>query len=143
MTIFYFHPLSVKYLIYRENILLIQEGFSLKPGKPYRCLKNQIKVSWEMIYVVFFQRENFYFKSYTHWKLESVQFSCSVVSDSLWFRGLQHTRLPCPSPTPRACLDSCPLCWWCQQKYSMLSQSIVHRYILFHYLQVDPHFSNI
>ena len=32
----------------------------------------------------------------------SVQFSRSVMSDSLWPRGLQHTRLPCPSPTPRA-----------------------------------------
>ena len=33
----------------------------------------------------------------------SDQFSCSVMSDSLWPRGLQHPRLPCPSPTPRAC----------------------------------------
>ena len=38
----------------------------------------------------------------------SVQFSCSVVSDSLWPHGLQHARLPCPSPTPKACLNSCP-----------------------------------
>ena len=30
----------------------------------------------------------------------SVQFSCSVVSDSLWLHGLQHARLPCPSPNP-------------------------------------------
>ena len=42
-----------------------------------------------------------------------VQFSCSVVSDSLQPHGLQHTRLPCPSPTPRACANSCPLSWWC------------------------------
>ena len=33
----------------------------------------------------------------------SVQFSCSVVSNSLQLHGLQHARLPCPSPTPRAC----------------------------------------
>ena len=32
--------------------------------------------------------------------ISSVQFSLSVVSDSLWPRGLQHARLPCPSPTP-------------------------------------------
>ena len=31
-----------------------------------------------------------------------IQFSCSVVSDSLWPHGLQHVRLPCPSPTPKA-----------------------------------------
>ena len=41
-------------------------------------------------------------------ELVSVQFSCSVVSDSLWLHGLQHTKLACPSPTPRACSDSCP-----------------------------------
>ena len=37
----------------------------------------------------------------------SVQFSHSVVSDSLWPHGLQHTRPPCPSPTPRVYSDSC------------------------------------
>ena len=40
-------------------------------------------------------------------------FSCSVVSDSLWPHWLQHARLPCPSPSPRACSDSCQLSWWC------------------------------
>ena len=38
----------------------------------------------------------------------SVQFSCSVVCDSLWPHGLQHARLPCPSATSRACSNSCP-----------------------------------
>ena len=37
------------------------------------------------------------------------QFSRSVMSDSLRPHGLQHTRLPCPSPTPGACSNSCPL----------------------------------
>ena len=36
------------------------------------------------------------------------QFSCSVMSDSLQPHGLQHARLPCPSPTPRAYSNSCP-----------------------------------
>ena len=40
-------------------------------------------------------------------------FSRSVVSNSLWPHGLQHTRLPCPSPSPGACSNSCPLSWWC------------------------------
>ena len=40
-------------------------------------------------------------------------FSHSVVSDSLWPHGLQHTRLPCPSPSPGACSNPCPLSWWC------------------------------
>ena len=36
-------------------------------------------------------------------------FSCLVVPDSLWSHGLQHARLPCPSPSHRVCLKSCPL----------------------------------
>ena len=43
----------------------------------------------------------------------SAPFSHSVVSDSLWPHGLQHVRLLCPSPTPRACSNSCPPSWWC------------------------------
>ena len=41
-----------------------------------------------------------------------VQFSCSVVSDSLWPRGLQHARLPCPSLSPGASSNSCALSKW-------------------------------
>ena len=44
--------------------------------------------------------------------LSSVQFSHSVVSDSLQPHGLQHARPPCPSPTRGACSDSCPLSQW-------------------------------
>ena len=43
----------------------------------------------------------------------SVQFSRSVVSDSLQPHGLQQARLPCPSPTPGACSNSHPSSWWC------------------------------
>ena len=43
----------------------------------------------------------------------SVQFSRSVVSDSLWPHGLQYARPPCPSPTPRVYSNSCPLSQWC------------------------------
>ena len=45
-------------------------------------------------------------------EVSSVQFSCSIVSDSLRPRGPQHARLPCPSPTPRAYSNSCPSSWW-------------------------------
>ena len=38
---------------------------------------------------------------------------CSVVFNSLQPHGLQHTRLSYPSPSPRACSNSCPLSWWC------------------------------
>ena len=52
----------------------------------------------------------------------SVQFSCSVVSDSLWPHESQHTRPPCPSPTPRLHSDSHPLSQWCQP---VISSSVV------------------
>ena len=45
--------------------------------------------------------------------ISSVQFSRSVMSNSLQPYGLQHTRLPCPSPTPAACSNSCPSGGWC------------------------------
>ena len=48
-----------------------------------------------------------------HLESSSVQFSCSVVSDSLRPHGLQHFRLPCPSPTPRVYSNSYPLSRWC------------------------------
>ena len=48
----------------------------------------------------------------------SVQFSRSVMSDSLQPYGLQHARLPWPSPTPRAYSNSCPLCRWCHPTIS-------------------------
>ena len=51
-------------------------------------------------------------------ELTSIQFSHSVMSSSLWRHGLQHTRLPCPSPTPRAYSNSCPLSQWCHPTIS-------------------------
>ena len=48
----------------------------------------------------------------------SVQFSSSVVSNSLWPHGLQHTRSPCPSSTPGVYPDSCPLSRWCHPTIS-------------------------
>jgi len=48
----------------------------------------------------------------------SVQFSHSVMADSLWPQGLQHTRLPYPSTTPRAYSNSCPLSQWCHPTVS-------------------------
>ena len=48
----------------------------------------------------------------------SVQFSCSVMSNSLWPHGPQHTRPPCPSPTPGVYPNSCPLSQWCHPTIS-------------------------
>ena len=51
-----------------------------------------------------------------------IQFSHSVVSNSLWPHEPQHTRAPCPSPTPGVCPNSCPLSRWC---HPTISSSVV------------------
>ena len=50
--------------------------------------------------------------------ISSVQFSCSVMSDSLWPHESQHTRPPCPSPTPGVYPKPCPSNRWCQPAIS-------------------------
>ena len=52
----------------------------------------------------------------------SVHFSYSVMSNSLQPHGLQHARLPCLSPTPGACSNSCPVSRWC---HPTISSSVV------------------
>ena len=54
--------------------------------------------------------------------ISSVQFSHSVVSNSLWPHGLQHTRPPCPSPTPGVHPNSSPSSRWC---HPVISSSVV------------------
>ena len=54
--------------------------------------------------------------------ISSVQFSHSVVSDSLRPHELQHARPRCPSPTPGVYPNSCPLSWWC---HPTISSSVV------------------
>ena len=54
--------------------------------------------------------------------MSPVQFTRSVVSDSLWPHGLQHARPPCPSTTPRLCSNSCLLSRWC---HPAISSSVV------------------
>ena len=53
---------------------------------------------------------------------QSVQFSHSVMSDSLWPHESQHARPPCPSPTPGVHSNSCPLSQWC---HPTISSSVV------------------
>ena len=53
---------------------------------------------------------------------KTVQFSRSVVSDSLWLHESQHTRPPCPSPTPRVYSNSCPLSRW---HHPAISSSVI------------------
>ena len=65
------------------------------------------------------------------WKIIFTVFSlifvscCSVAKSclTLWPHGLQHTRLPCPSPSLRVCLNSCPLSQWCHDNQRVVSIS--------------------
>ena len=63
---------------------------------------------WSFMMVIFYLAQ----------RILALQFCCSVVSDSWTTHGLQHARLPCPSPTPGACSNSCPSSWWCHPAIS-------------------------
>ena len=71
----------------------------------------KFKLKWKNLYSLFFNLV-----------LLSVQFSRSVISDSLQPRGRQHARLPCPSPTPGVHPNPCPSIWWC---HPTMSSSVV------------------
>ena len=67
-------------------------------------------------------REHLISKVWAPWHLSSVQFSRSVVSDSLQPHESQNARPPCPSPTPGVYSNPCPLSWWC---HPIISSSVV------------------
>ena len=64
----------------------------------------------------FLQATTMVWKYTTHVSL--LLFSYLVVSNSLQLQGLQHTRLPCPSLSPRVCSNSCPVSQWCHPTIS-------------------------
>ena len=85
-------------------------------GEFFFFLINIYKLSW-------------FFPLNMEWKCDplskkyiSVQFSCSVVSSSLWIHELQQARPPCPSPTPGVHSNSCPSSQWC---HPAISSSVV------------------
>ena len=73
---------------------------------------------WQLLLPIIPTHPFVHFLVYECLKLISVQFSHSVISDSLWPHGLQHTKHPCPSPTPWVFSDSCPLSRWCHPTVS-------------------------
>ena len=102
--------------------LLLLKGKEMKLN--HLCIPG-IKLSWEWYIwfvdillmnfeLMFISKLNCFFTIY--------QFSCSVMFDPLWPHGLQNARLPCPSPTPGAYSNSCPLSRWC---YQTISSSLV------------------
>ena len=105
-----------------------------KRGSKSDCVKENRAVSWEKKYTAnsdtAVKRKKIFLKiKITHgaykivWsgiisEFNSVQFSCSVVSDSLQLHESQHARPPCPSPTPRVYSNSCPSSGWCHPAVS-------------------------
>ena len=72
--------------------------------------------SWTVfvwILTSFYENRCFLGSNSFRFQIYLLMFSHSVVSDSLPPHRLQHARLPCPSSSPGACTNSCPLSWWC------------------------------
>ena len=84
------------------------------------CFKFSSSISVNIL----FYRIGFYCEStmLIKTKQKSLQFSCSVVSDSLWPHESQHARPPCLSPTPGVYPNSCPSSPWC---HPAISSSVV------------------
>ena len=93
-------------------------------GNPlqYSCLKNRMnkKTWWATVHGVLKSQTRLSDLG-THTS-NLLLFSCSVMSDSVWPHGLQRARLPCPSLSPGACSNSCPLNRWC---HPTISSSVV------------------
>ena len=94
---------------------------SVSPLGPFPLLEKNAKISrsWQLFWCKSKGRDE---KFRNNHKFMSVQFSRSVVSDSLRPHESQHTRPPCPSPTPRVYSNSCPSCRWC---HPAISSSVV------------------
>ena len=97
----------------------LESPLDCKEIKPVNPKRNQ---SW-----IFFGRTDADAEAPILWppdvkSFNSVQFSHSVGSNSLPPHELQHARPPCPTPTPRAYPNSCPLSWWC---HPTISSSVV------------------
>ena len=91
--------------------LIFNKGWSHKVRLKLLVVRNRICIH-VVVYVV----------SGFPYVFSSVQFSCSVMSDSLWPQEPQHVRPPYPSPTPGVYPNSCPFCRWC---HPTISSSVV------------------
>ena len=103
----------------KSSILQRSVFFTVQLSHPYMTTGKTIAfVSWQNSFCPLIETKPKWLVSLVrlmirlYW-VQSVQFSCSVMSDSLWLHWLQHARPPGPSPTPRVYSNSCPLNLWC------------------------------
>ena len=96
-------------------------------GNPlqYSCLENSMDTEAWQATVQGVAKSRIWLSNYTRNTHSSVSrfyccccCCCWVMSDSLRPHGLQHARLPCPSPSSEVCSNSCPLSWWCHPTIS-------------------------
>ena len=112
----HFHRMLYSSIGTRKDLVFI--CFTIK----FCCILNLTSTSTVLIWKNFlYERESENLLLFPP-TLHSVQFSHSVVSDSLWPHYLQHTRPPCPSPTPGVYSNSCPSSRWC---HPAISSSVV------------------
>ena len=107
------------YKPYKENVIS-PRNLELMTGQAWR---GQGMCTWPSNQEGFRQVDGPSIRRHQGWWVQlcawtTLLFSCSVVSDSFWPLGLQHTMLSCPSPSPRVCSNSCPLNWWCHPTIS-------------------------
>ena len=110
-------------VLHFQNCVVTQvtqkESYRMKSlGLPFLTQRDSLPC----VHSFFLPVTGWYYKALMSHSLSSVQFSRSVMSDSLQPRGLQHVRLPCPSSTPRACSNSCPLNRW---RHPTISSSVI------------------
>ena len=110
ITCLLFSDLSRKY---RKGLVLSH----LWHPEPCLTINRHPKNIWNMWKIEVKDKDYHYFSLY-----DSVQFSHSVVSDSLTPHGLQHDRPPCPSLTPEVYPNPCASSWWC---HPAISSSVV------------------
>ena len=104
--------MNLKFLphIIQKNLFIWLKKSKCKRNtdKYFRIKHKMPLVIWQILYWIY--------------RLPWVSLVHSVMSDSLRLHGLQHTRLPCPSPTPGDCSNSCLLSRWC---HPTISSSVV------------------
>ena len=113
--------------LYRRGIMLVDTGLRSKSASQHYFDGFQLDIVWKATLT---SSSKLLFLINPWKKLQgsftvgfsSIHFSRSVVYDSLWPHGLQHARLPCPSPAPGACSNSCSLSQWC---HPTISSSVV------------------
>ena len=107
----------------RREHVCARDGFTLLPSGhsivKHLC-SNKSLLQINIGYLVFCDTNHIYIYIYIHiyTYILFLLFSRSVVSNSLWPHGLQHTRRLCPSPSPGACSNSCPFSQWCHPTIS-------------------------